>query len=88
MFKPGLGGTKAAGSTVRSQFKKPTTKVTAWRKGSEGGHNDEGTYCMGVLISFAPYGLPEVVEAQETIKKAGQESVKSPRASTRIQGRI
>ncbi len=42
---------------------------------------------MDVLFGFAPYSLPEVIDALETIKKAGQESVKSPMASIRIQAK-
>ena len=34
------------------------------------------TYYMGIPFGFAPFSLPEVVEALETIKKAGQESMR------------
>jgi len=34
------------------------------------------TYYMGFPFGFAPFSLPEVVEALEAIKKAGQESLK------------
>jgi hypothetical protein len=31
---------------------------------------------MGVPFSFAPYNLPEVVDALEAMKRAGQESMR------------
>ncbi len=34
------------------------------------------TYYMGIPFGFAPFSLPEVIEALETLKKAGQESVR------------
>ena len=34
------------------------------------------TYYMGIPFGFAPFSLPEVIEALDTIKKAGQESMR------------